>query len=255
MRKAATILSFLTVGVIATATHAGQWSDYGELFPLFPCQDGWLGCIIDGDVHNSEMAVDSKGFPMAASDRVGWNDLKATKVFSPFPRLSEYDGTMTAPEEEEAPPAEDVPDVAPEERNDDVVAEAPSNVTANDRVPRNDADLSQPVAMDEQKPSAVVDEPVVAEVPVREEVAVETPAATEKAADKEPVAMVRPKDGPPNNIQVKPQQKDAVASVTETKETAKPTNSIISTTPAPKAATDDSCDVPTNSSQKQCSES
>ena len=182
---------------------------------------------------------------MAASDRVGWNDLKATKVFSPFPRLSEYDGTMTAPEEEEAPPAEDVPDVAPEERNDDVVAEAPSNVTANDRVPRNDADLSQPVAMDEQKPSAVVDEPVVEEVPVREEVAVETPAATEKAADKEPVAMVRPKDGPPNNIQVKPQQKDAVASVTETKETAKPTNSIISTTPAPKAATDDSCDVPT----------
>ena len=55
MRKAATILSFLTVGVIATATHAGQWSDYGELFPLFPCQDGWLGCIIDGDVHNSEI--------------------------------------------------------------------------------------------------------------------------------------------------------------------------------------------------------
>ena len=46
---------------------------------------------------------------MAASDRVGWNDLKATKVFLTIPRLSEYDGTMTAPEEEEAPSAEDVP--------------------------------------------------------------------------------------------------------------------------------------------------
>ena len=31
-----------------------------------------------------------------------------------------------------------------------LLPEAPSNVTANDRVPRNDADLSQPVAMDEQ---------------------------------------------------------------------------------------------------------
>lgn len=242
MRKAATILSLLTVGVFATATHAGQWSDYGELFPLYPCQDGWLGCIIDGDAHNSEMAMDTKGYPMAASDRVGWNDLKATKVFSPFPRLSEYDGTLSAPPEERIEPEEivDPVDDAPEE-----VADADPGITVNDPVQRNDADRSRPVAGDNGSQEDRREEVDVREN-TREDVVETQPSTVAKETTPEPAAMVRPKDVPVKDVQVKSDPKDAVAIIPETKEVPKvPANSIISSTSAPKAAIDDSCDVPT----------
>ena len=103
MRKAVSIVGFITISLVASVSSAGSWSDYAELFPLSPCQDGWLGCIVSGESHNSDLSKDSLGFPMSSADRVGWHDLEGTSVFSPFPRLSSYSGELATVVEVDEP--------------------------------------------------------------------------------------------------------------------------------------------------------
>lgn len=69
---------------------AQGWSDYEGLNPAFPCQDGWMGCIQDGQTVQPEVQTDSQGFPRPADLRIGWFDLEPTSGFSPFTGLSAY---------------------------------------------------------------------------------------------------------------------------------------------------------------------
>ena len=56
MRKALAITGLLALGFISTAAIAAGWSDYEAAFPVAPCQDGWVGCIVDGKVVSPEIS-------------------------------------------------------------------------------------------------------------------------------------------------------------------------------------------------------
>jgi hypothetical protein len=248
MRKAVSIVGFMALGVVATASFAGSWSEYAEMFPLHPCQDGWLGCVVDGETHNSEMMKDSEGYPISSADRVGWHDLKATSVFSPFPRLSMYTGQLEAVADAD----EDLEDEGPVGVADDL--EKPE--------PNDDA----PVASDDtrENPPSFQDEVVENTAPVV------VPEEPSQPSTRPVDAVENPTDNAANNPSANPQPKprvvtetpavverakvlpdnDGVASVTPSEPVVKPVvlekpqNSILTTKPPTTTSlSDDSCDV------------
>ena len=105
MRRSSFILSLAIAALGAGSAWATSWTDYSTAFPIYPCQDGWMGCIVDARIVNPDMAKDSTGVPIPANLRVGWFDLKPTTTFAPFVGLSQYPETVA-----ELPP----PEVAPE---------------------------------------------------------------------------------------------------------------------------------------------
>src|SRR5262245_28384101 len=78
---------FVAVGF---AQPAADWSSYSAAFPMFPCQDGWMGCVVADHHMSPELQQDSAGRRIPANARIGWFDLRATPSFSPFTGLSEY---------------------------------------------------------------------------------------------------------------------------------------------------------------------
>ena len=89
---------------VGTAAWATSWEDFSAAYPKFPCQDGWMGCIVDG----AALSPDLQGvsIPGPADLRVGW-DLNPTGTFSPFGHLSPYAGSATAAVSASAPPPEE----------------------------------------------------------------------------------------------------------------------------------------------------
>ena len=81
---------FLFALLLPNFAAAQDWSDFSAINPAYPCQDGWMGCIQDGQVVQPEVQTDSQGFPLPADLRIGWFDLEPTSGFSPFSALSEY---------------------------------------------------------------------------------------------------------------------------------------------------------------------
>jgi hypothetical protein len=96
--------------MLGTTAVAGPWSDFSAAFPLVPCQDGWMGCIVKGQRLSPNLSMDQAGAPVPADMRIGWFDLEGLPGFSPFPELSEYTGrpVSAAPAVAEIDP-EDVP--------------------------------------------------------------------------------------------------------------------------------------------------
>ena len=86
------------------AAQAAGWADLDNAFPPLPCQDGWAGCIVDGQQVDSDMQRDSQGIPVPAQARLGWFDLEPTSTFSPFVKLSDYSVEVAVAEVEEDPP-------------------------------------------------------------------------------------------------------------------------------------------------------
>jgi hypothetical protein len=111
-----------TLGIVGLLlcleARAGAWGSFEAAFPMFPCQDGWMGCLVSGQHVDSELQKDTMGLMVPADARIGWFDLKATAAFSPFPGLSAYEagGDAVAAAEPGAPP--------PVEPEDDGLAEA-----------------------------------------------------------------------------------------------------------------------------------
>jgi hypothetical protein len=109
MRKVASIAGLLALGFASTAALAASWSDFESAFPVMPCQDGWAGCVVDGEVVNPDMR--DNGAPMPADLRVSWFTLEPTASFSPYPSLSQYSGelpqTTEPPAVADADPPED----------------------------------------------------------------------------------------------------------------------------------------------------
>ena len=82
----------------------GESGGHLSLFPERPCQDGWAGCIVDGQVVDAEVVRDRNRIPQASDRRIGWFDLQPTAVLSPFSGLSAYTGVapVTMAEKEAA---------------------------------------------------------------------------------------------------------------------------------------------------------
>ncbi|MCA9492802.1 MAG: hypothetical protein KC621_22870, partial [Myxococcales bacterium] len=89
---------------VPTAAHAQSWSGFSGAFPAFPCQDGWMACIVGGQAVDPGMQSDADGHPLPADMRVGWFDLQPTATFSPFGELSAYTGADTRIASAEPPP-------------------------------------------------------------------------------------------------------------------------------------------------------
>lgn len=92
MPKKITVLAFLVGAALPAAAHAQSWGDFSAAFPLFPCQDGWVGCVVEGQPVTPDLQRDGTGAPVPAHMRVGWFDLQPTRSFSPFVSLSRYTG-------------------------------------------------------------------------------------------------------------------------------------------------------------------
>ncbi|MBT3218020.1 MAG: hypothetical protein HN348_02935 [Proteobacteria bacterium] len=110
MRRSTFIFSMAIAALGASSAWAASWTDYSSAFPLYPCQDGWMGCIVDAQIINPDMGKDSTGVPVPAGLRVGWFDLQPTAAFAPFVGLSQYPETVA-----ELPPPDEPIDVPPPE--------------------------------------------------------------------------------------------------------------------------------------------
>ncbi len=109
----------LALMAVAQSAHAQTWADFEGAFPIFPCQDGWMGCLVDGGAVTPDLREDASGIPVAADLRIGWFDLDATENFSPFKGLSEYTG------EEPGAAVADLDDGGGEMIEDDPIDEIP----------------------------------------------------------------------------------------------------------------------------------
>ena len=124
------VVLLLPIGAIG-----GGWADFSGVFPLYPCQDGWLGCVSeDGEVRSPQVQWDKSGRPLPSDMRVDW-DGNPTQTFSPFVGLSPYSG-----EEEEVaePPPEpqEREEVARVTNDEPFDAEEPSDAEEPDEVER-----------------------------------------------------------------------------------------------------------------------
>ena len=91
--------------LLATA-HAATWSDFGSAFPVFPCQDGWVGCLVG----KTAVGPEPRGPEVTPSDlRLGFFDLDATASFSPFVAFGVYPENPVAGVAVEADPAPATP--------------------------------------------------------------------------------------------------------------------------------------------------
>jgi uncharacterized membrane protein YgcG len=107
MHTLSALTAVLAFGFMSTAAHAGGWGDFEAAFPLVPCQDGWVGCVVDGDAVTPDMVRGSDKIRRPADLRVDWFSLKGTSSFSPFPGLSEYTGALAGADDEEDATADD----------------------------------------------------------------------------------------------------------------------------------------------------
>jgi hypothetical protein len=247
MRKAITTVGLGTLSLVFTAAWAGSWGNYNDSFPLFPCQDGWLGCVVDGEIHNTELVKDSTGFPISSIDRVGWNDLEPTGVFSPFAQLSVYTGELPPTEPPPTnPPPQDVPDVEntpdpdpidqPVAVNDPIEKPSPTHDPIGEPAHKDPAPVTHDVPLDnlptqDPKPEVVVtNDPKPAEPVVRD-----NPVPTTNPATNNKTPEPKPEVKPDNTV------KEPVVASLDPKPSPKPI-SILSNKPKTPVG-DDSCDV------------
>lgn len=86
MRRAPLLLVLATLAGYTADARAQGWSSFAAAFPSFPCQDGWMACLVGGEA----VTPDLEGGVVAGA-RVSWFDLKPTASFSPFVDFSKYD--------------------------------------------------------------------------------------------------------------------------------------------------------------------
>ena len=126
---------FLGLGLLtATGVWAsGQMPD--RLMSDRPCQDGWIGCWVDGKLVNANPSLDDGGRLHPVDLRIDFFDLKATGSFSVHNGLSTYgaDEVPQIPEAIPEPEPVDTPEVEPDQEmmNQDAVAQVDSEPPAN----------------------------------------------------------------------------------------------------------------------------
>ncbi len=78
---------------MATAEVAGEAR-------AFPCQDGWVACMVDGERLEGPFSADADGFPVPTDLPVGYYDLAPQPGLEAFGPLSVYELQMADPVEE-----------------------------------------------------------------------------------------------------------------------------------------------------------
>jgi hypothetical protein len=108
-----------------------------------PCQDGWNGCFVDGELVNAEPVFDQDGRLQPVDLRVGFFDLKATRSFSVHNGLSTY-GADDVPQIPERVVSEPVPPSEPDIESDSEVADQDA-VAQVDPVPQANTEWNDPL--------------------------------------------------------------------------------------------------------------
>jgi hypothetical protein len=80
----------LSVLLLQGSASAASWTDLAEIFPALPCQDGWAGCVVDGEQLGPDMVQGAEGIPVPSTMRLDWFSLEGTANLSPFVGLSDY---------------------------------------------------------------------------------------------------------------------------------------------------------------------
>jgi hypothetical protein len=191
---------FIVVVMLPMGAVSGGWADFSGVFPLYPCQDGWLGCVSeDGDVRSSQLQWDDSGRPLPSDMRVDW-DGNPTQTFSPFVGLSAYSGEedeiveVPPPAEVSAEPLEAVADIE-ETQEDTVTAPTVAVVNADERVQKETVKSStEKQARNDNQETALEKK--------HEKVAQKKEAAQEVA--QEPVAVVAVNSAPEKKVRETP---------------------------------------------------
>lgn len=135
-------IALLALTAFSSTAQAQSWSDFDAAFELFPCSDGWAGCVVSGEPIQPDLKSDGSGVPRPSTMRVDWFSLEATDAFSPFVGLSEYTGELRwqseVPEEIEVAEVEEpvevnLEDIVLDEAGQAAVAEAAAANVAQER--------------------------------------------------------------------------------------------------------------------------
>ena len=213
-------LAILALGSVAISNTAqAGWDEFTTAFPTYPCHDGWVACLVDGEKVDPALAKDTTGSPFPSDLRVGWFDLKPTDSFSPFVELSAYTGVL--PKQVEEPVVADGDDDDDDNSDDDDDDDHVSAGDDDDHVAAGDDDDHVAAGDDDDDAVAVAPDPD----PVQPD-----PADPEPKVDPEPSGSVRPKDN------------DATASQGDDDDDDT-TENVIAVRPKPEPeVVDDSCD-------------
>ncbi|MBM75593.1 MAG: hypothetical protein CMK59_09345 [Proteobacteria bacterium] len=90
--------------VLLSAEALASWGEYVDMFPDFPCSDGWAGCEIDGEDIDLGTVRDAKGRYHPSNERVDFFDFSPLPAFSPFSKLTVYPEEYASAEEPAAEP-------------------------------------------------------------------------------------------------------------------------------------------------------
>ncbi len=59
MHRTVTRLALIGMGLLSTPAWAQGWADFASAFPMFPCQDGWMACRVDGAAVTPDLQKDN----------------------------------------------------------------------------------------------------------------------------------------------------------------------------------------------------
>lgn len=186
------LLSLGLFGVVGVAMAGAGWTSFQGAFPGLACNDGWAGCLVNGEAVNADMVQDGGGRPHPANMRVGFFDLKPLPAFSPFGGLSPYAGAAVAAAEAPAPADEAAP----------VKQEPAEKADPDEREAREE----RPAAVAGRTEKEDDDYGAAAPVPVATKTAPEpvTPAPTPVVATRTPVESTSNPNRPPPATPVTP---------------------------------------------------
>jgi len=190
--------------LIAPAALAAGWADFESVFPVFPCQDGWMACYENGTRITPDPTPDDEGRMEPSDMRVQWFDLEPTAGFNPWAGLSTYEvGKKPEPAPEPAvAQTEPAPEPATPEPAPGAEPPAPEPMTAPSPAPEPVAAAPEPAP----QPSGSMVRPAPAPEPAAE------PAPAPETAQVRPQpepsgSMVRPAPSPapePSGSMVRP---------------------------------------------------
>jgi hypothetical protein len=148
MNRVTFLAALLTGSLVVSVAQAAGWADYEDAFPMFPCNDGWMACLVDGQAHSPDLHSDSEGLPTPASWRLSWFDLSPTSTFSPFGGLSEYTGEVPPGMEAEAQDLAEVPaPVVPDRKAEQAARRAEEERKAAEEAQKQAAEQAQAAAV------------------------------------------------------------------------------------------------------------
>ena len=226
----------LSMVLTAGPASAGDWSDFGAVFPELPCHDGWAGCMVDGEHVGPDTVQGADGVPMPSGMRLDWFSLGGTPATSPFVELSDYPAEL----------AQVAPTPQPRVERTQPAAVADANPPGRDPIDRVGPGRDQPVAADPVGSQAAVADAGSYQPTARDPDPVAT--NTQPVGPRLPPAQILPAGTQPQDVQQPdpvPSQPDPVPTqpdpVPDVQQAQTVSNDAVVDV-APVVEIDDSCD-------------